>query len=111
VAGGSSSPDSTQGKSFGAELGGLAGDLFADRSFNSHLVSQGYLPFALGAEGDEWSYDPVCFDLNAINDYGECRILRFEHESILSFDYVGEVWTLWPSLEAWMTDTINAAAI
>jgi hypothetical protein len=72
----------------GLDLSGLARELFADPAFNSPLVSHGYLPFAFGAEGDEWSYDPVCFDLNALNQYGDCPILRFEHESILSFDKV-----------------------
>lgn len=93
----------------GSDLGGLAKELFADPAFDALLVAQGFLPFAFGAEGDQWSYDPVCFDLNSLDADGDCPILRFEHEAILSFGKIGEVWKLWHSLEAWMTDTISAA--
>jgi hypothetical protein len=97
-----------KGNGPGPDLSDLTGELFADPAFNEILIPQGFLPFAFGAERDEWSYDPVCFDLNGLNADGDCRILRFEHESILSCGKVGEVRTLWPSLNAWMADTVEA---
>ncbi len=93
----------------GPGLSGLARELFSDPAFESVLVSQGFVPFAFGAEGDEHSYDPVCFELCNLNADADCPILRFEHESILCFDKIGEVRTLWPSFEALMMDTIHAA--
>jgi hypothetical protein len=94
----------------GPDLSGLAGALFEDPAFESVLIREGYLPFAYGG-GDrgEWSFDPVCFDLNRLRSNCDCPIMRFEHESILCWGKIGEVWQLWPSMEAMMVDTIKAA--
>lgn len=94
----------------GPDLSGLSREIFNEPAFEGVLIAAGFIPFACGAEGDEWSYDPVCFDLNSLNDGEDCRILRFEHESILCHGRIGEVWQLWPSFEALVADTVNAAS-
>jgi hypothetical protein len=76
----------------------LTSQTFSDPVFNGHLIANGYVPFGL----DLNNYDPVCFDTNELLFDGDCRIVKFEHEAMLSFDRIGESWILWPSCRAMM---------
>jgi hypothetical protein len=89
----------------GESLEELRRNITADPVFKSLLIHRGFVPFA----HDLNNYDPVCFDLNAMTEDFDCPILRFEHEALLSHDGIGDVWTLWPSVESMMRDTIEAA--
>ena len=92
----------------GPDLAPLFNELFRDPAFESTLIANFYLPFAFGGEGDEFSYDPICFDLNSLTADGDCRIIRFEHEEILCNNRIGESWELWPSFRVAMLDTVLA---
>jgi hypothetical protein len=76
-----------------ASLNAFAKQVLNDPVFNQHLVGGGYIPFGLDIE----SYDPVCFDTNRRLADGDCMVIRFEHEAMLSFDHIGESWVLYPS--------------
>ncbi len=92
------------------DLNGLKWNIFRDSVLTSHLIPNGFVPFACYSDNGIHSYDPVCFDLNRRRPDGDCPIRRFEHEAMLSFDHIGESWQLWPSCRAMMEDTIRAAA-
>ena len=89
----------------GPDLASLAERILREPVFCGHLVANGFIPFAF-----EGSYDPVCFDLNHRRLDGDCPIVAFEHEAMLSFDRVGESWTRWSSFRQLMTETIEEAA-
>jgi hypothetical protein len=89
----------------GPSLEDLRRNITRDPVFESLLISNGYVPFAR----DINIYDPVCFDLNRVSSRLDCPMMRFEHEALLSFDKIGGSWVLWPSVEAMMLDTIEAA--
>ena len=85
----------------GPTLDALAKQVFRDPVFESHLVAGGYIPFGLDID----NYDPICFDTNRPLPDGDCKVIRFEHEAMLSFDRIGESWVLWPSCRAMMLDS------
>lgn len=87
----------------GPNLEGLERQVFNEPVFNQHLVAAGYIPFGL----DINTYDPVCFDTNRSLTDGDCMVVKFEHEAMLSFGRIGESWILWPSCRAMM---ISSAA-
>jgi len=51
-------------------------------------------------------YDPICFDLNHYSN-GDCPIVRFEHESILMYDKIGEKKQLFPSFRKMMQAVVT----
>ncbi len=83
--------------------------IFRDPEFVDMLIAKGFVPFAYGAEGDEHSYDPVCFDLRGAEPADDSPVVRFDHESILSFSELGNSRFLWPSFEALMAETVADA--
>lgn len=95
----------------GPALDGLAENIFSDPVFVSHLVKNGFVPFAFdsGERSDQHTYNPVCFDTNHRNERGDCPIMGFEHESMLSFDRLGDSWVLWPSFRDLIMETIKVA--
>lgn len=86
----------------GASLDPLAKRIRGDPVFDGHLFACGYIPFGL----DINVYDPVCFNTNKQSSDGDCPVVRFEHEAMLSFDRIGESWVLWPTCRAMMLESI-----
>jgi len=77
--------------------------IFNDTVFHQHLIAAGFVLFGL----DINNYDPICFDTNQPLWDGDCMVVKFEHEAMLSFDRIGEPWVLWPSCRAMMIKTCN----
>lgn len=73
----------------GPDLSALEKMIFNDPVFVEELIGRGFVPFACGAEGDEHSYDPVCFDLRHLEQADNAQIIRLQHEAILSFGQLG----------------------
>lgn len=71
--------------------------MFADRVLNNTLIPARYVRFALAPN----DYDPICFDLNHYQN-GDCPIVRFEHESILCHDKIGDSQQIFPSFRKLM---------
>jgi hypothetical protein len=88
----------------GPGLSRLADRIFQDPVFESHLIANGLIPFAF-----EGNYDPVCFDTNHPDADGDCPIIAFEHEAMLSFDRIGSSWTRWGSFRQLMMEMIEYA--
>lgn len=72
------------------DLGPLATSMFADPVLNNTLIPNGFSRFAMAPD---YCYDPFCFDLNRFRD-DDCPIVRLNHESILSYDTIGDVVTV-----------------
>ncbi|MFC1759443.1 hypothetical protein ACFL2H_11865 [Planctomycetota bacterium] len=89
----------------GPDLQALFDQMYADPVLNYTLNPAGFVRFAMAASG---CYDPVCFDLNQYHD-GECPIVRFEHESILCFDKIGESEQIFSSFREMMESEIRIA--
>ena len=75
------------------DLGPLAASMFADPVLNNTLIPNGFSRFAMAPD---YCYDPICFDLNRFRD-NDCPIVRLNHESVLSYDTIGDVVTVFGS--------------
>jgi hypothetical protein len=91
----------------GPELKGLGDNILRDPVFVEYLESKGYVPFAF----DGSSYNPVCFDTNHRRSDGDCPIIAFEHEAMLSFHRIGASWKLWDSFRDLMDGTIETRRV
>lgn len=85
-------------------LGGLAENIFRDPAFVDVLLPAGFVPIA-----KYWSYDPICFNLNALRKDGDCPLIQFEHEAILCNLKIGEFWPRFASFRDFVCDTIQSA--
>jgi hypothetical protein len=72
----------------------LSQAIFRDSIIFEVTSSKGYLHFARPADG---SYDPVCFDIRNRKNK-EFPVVRLDHESILQFERINIVESLYPSL-------------
>lgn len=95
----------------GDGLTSLAHSILADQVFEQHLVGNGFVPFAFdtGDNGDLGTYNPVCFDTNRRQQDGDCPIVGFAHEAMLSFDRIGASWVRWASFRQLVNETIEYA--
>jgi len=84
----------------------LAERIFRDPIFVNVLISQGFVPFALGGGGN---YDPVCFDTKQPTKHGDYPIVRFEHESILCNDRIDDAAVIAPSFHGVVDEVISLA--
>jgi hypothetical protein len=71
------------------------------------LIPNGYVQFGMGPDLD---YDPVCFDFRARQKNGDCRIVKLDHEAILTYDRIGKITELAPNFRSLVLDTIQRAA-
>lgn len=88
-----------------ADFTAYANEMFADPVMNHTLLPARYARFALAADV---CYDAICFDLNRMRD-GDCPVVRIEHESVLCFDQVDSIETVFPSCRAMMEHIIELA--
>lgn len=86
----------------GPTLNPLAKQMHRDPVFDEHLVSNGYFPFGFDID----NYNPVCFDTTRSHPDGDCIIRKFEHESMLTTDRIGESWVIWSSCRAMMMESL-----
>lgn len=70
----------------------LLSSLLYDRNLADLLLPAGLIPFARAARG---SYDPICFDLAQRRGKRDCRVVRVDHEEILSRFRIGAVTPLY----------------
>lgn len=82
-----------------------AKQMFQDPVLNNTLLPARYIRFALAPDS---CYDPICFDLNRMTG-DDCPIVQIEHESVLCYDKIGDIQTLYPSLRAMMWHVIKLA--
>ncbi len=97
----------------GRGLNGLAENILRDPVFVRHLVGNGFVPFGFdtGDNSNLHVYDPICFDTHHRNEDGDCPIVGFEHEAMLSHDRIGESWLKWKSFRELVADTIDFANV
>lgn len=91
----------------GTNLSKLLKEIFSHNALLDELSPMGYLQFGKGAD---LNYDPVCFDFKHRLGDGDCRIVRIDHEEILSNHRVREVNELAPSFRQLVLLTIDEAA-
>jgi len=86
----------------------LADGMFDDGMFADPVMNDTLLPagFARFAKAPEMCYDPICFDLNRMVN-GDCPIMRFEHESILMYDKIGDHEQIFDSFGELMVAVLN----
>jgi hypothetical protein len=90
----------------GADLGALLTKMVRDPNLWEMLIPAGFIQFAKGPGLD---YDPVCFDTRSRNKSGDYRIVKIDHEGILSNYRVKIVDELAPSFEQLVLDTVERA--
>jgi hypothetical protein len=90
----------------GGDLMPLLRRISADQYLWSQLIRAGYIPFGKGTGGD---YDPVCFELKSRRQNAEFRIVKIDHERILSFDRLEVVAGIAPSFRHLVLRTIELA--
>jgi hypothetical protein len=90
----------------GADLTGFLQEISRDPVLWKELLPAGYVQFGKGPDLD---YDPVCFDLRSRKKSGDCRIVKIDHEQVLSYDRVKIRAELAPSFEELILRTIRAA--
>ncbi|QDT28464.1 hypothetical protein [Gimesia panareensis] len=91
----------------GPDLEGLEATLLRDPVLTATLLPAGYVPFGRSAI----DYDPLCFDLNAMNDAQDCPIIQFEHEAILCHAKIGDHEQRWPSFRDLITEVVARADV
>mgnify|MGYP001561953277 CR=1 FL=1 len=70
----------------GRGFDGLLREIYYDERISSVLIPSGYVQFGKAPDLD---YDPICFDMNARQSDGDCRIIRFEHDELLCNGRIG----------------------
>jgi len=90
----------------GPGLGALLAQMSQDSIMWKRLLEAGYIQFGKGPDID---YDPICFDVSSRKKNKDCRIVKIDHEQILSNDRVKIVAELAPSFEQLMLRTIDKA--
>lgn len=90
----------------GDDLMPLLRRISADQRLWNHLIRAGYIPFGQGTGGD---YDPVCFELQSRKQNADFRIVKIDHEGILSFDRLRVVAEIAPSFRHLVLGTIELA--
>lgn len=85
------------------DLQPLVDRMFADPVLNDTLIPSGFVRFALASD---YCYDPICFDLNR-SVKGDCPVVRFNHESILMHDSLGETEQLFDSFRDLMLTVLD----
>jgi hypothetical protein len=88
----------------GDNLSGFVQQISKDPALWKCLKGEGYIQFG---KGPDMNYDPVCFDIKSRRKNGDCRIVRIDHEEILSNDRVKVTSELAPSFEQLMLRTID----
>jgi hypothetical protein len=77
----------------------LTAEIFKDQIIFKTTTANGFLHFARPADG---SYDPLCFDIRNRKNNKEYPVVRLDHESILQFQRIRIIETLYPSLAEFM---------
>ena len=90
----------------GGDLMPLLTRISADQYLWNFLIRAGYIPFGKGTGGD---YDPVCFELESRRQNADFRIVKIDHEGILSFNRLDVVAELAPSFRELLLKTIELA--
>lgn len=90
----------------GPDLDGFFKEISKDPGLWASLVPAGYLRFGKGPDMD---YDPVCFDMDSRKKNREMRVVKIDHEEILSNRRIKVVGELAPTFEALVLQTISAA--
>lgn len=67
----------------GDDLNPLLKRLSSDKYLWNYLIRSEYIPIGKGTDGD---YDPVCFELKSRKQNADFRIVKIDHEGILSFN-------------------------
>src|SRR5579862_2741930 len=88
------------------DLSPLLAALRADKHLYETLVPNGYIQFG---RGPDVNYDPVCFDFRQRQRYGDCRIVRLDHEAALCDGRIRETAELAPNFRSLVLDTIHRA--
>lgn len=86
------------------DLKPLLARISADQHLWNHLIRAGYIPFGKGSGGD---YDPVCFELKSRRQNADFRVVKIDHEGILSFDRLEVVAELASSFRELLLKTIE----
>ena len=87
----------------GDDLQSLSMELVAEHGMNDTLLPAGFVRFGMAPDS---CCDPVCFDLNRLAG-GDCPIMRFEHESILMYDKIGDREQIFDSFRELMVAVLN----
>ena len=90
----------------GLDFSGLLGEMSKDQTLWDALLKSGFIQFGKGADMD---YDPVCFDLTSRKKNRDCRVVKIDHEEILSNNRVKVVAEIAESFEDLVLLTIAAA--
>jgi hypothetical protein len=90
----------------GEDLKPLLNRLSMDQHLWKHLIHSGYIPFGKGTDGD---YDPVCFELKSRKQNAEYRIVKIDHEGILSFNRLKAVAEIAPTFRELLLKVIELA--
>jgi hypothetical protein len=87
-------------------LGPLLAAMREHDYLRSTFQPNGYLPFA---QGPEFGFDAVCFDLRHRQKNGDCRIVQLDHEMDFSRFRIEETAELATSFRELVIQTIHAA--
>ncbi|MGZ4878296.1 MAG: hypothetical protein ACXVIO_08945 [Candidatus Angelobacter sp.] len=90
----------------GPTLGGLLRQMSQAPALWASLIPAGLIQFGKGPDLD---YDPVCFDIKARKQGGDCRIVKIDHEEILCNNRIKVVAELAPSFYQLVLQTIETA--
>lgn len=90
----------------GADLSRLLGEIPKDPALWAMLIPAGYIQFA---QGTNYDYDPVCFDVRERKRNGDYRIVKIDHEEILCNSRIKVVAELASSFEELVRQTIARA--
>ncbi|HEY1527837.1 MAG TPA: hypothetical protein VGH51_16510 [Candidatus Angelobacter sp.] len=91
----------------GPTLGGLLRQMSQAPALWEALIPAGLIQFGKGPDLD---YDPVCFDIKARKQGGDCRIVKIDHEEILCNNRLKVVTELAPSFYQLVLQTIDRAS-
>jgi len=89
-----------------ASLAPLMEEIRRDPILTSVLIPKGFIQFA---KAENYNYDPICFDTNRPTKYGDYPVIRFEHESILCNEVIGESTVIAPSFRSIVNEVIEIA--
>jgi hypothetical protein len=90
----------------GVDFNPLLRRLSADQHLWDFLLRAGYVPFGSGPGGD---YDPICFELKSRKQNADFRVVKIDHEGILSFERLKVVAEIAPTFRELLLKTIEMA--
>lgn len=90
----------------GPDLSGFYSTISRDSGVWDALVAKGYLRFGRGRDAD---HDPICFDTKSRDKFGDCRVVKVDHQQILNHQRVRIVHQLASGFKDLVLQTINKA--